>query len=162
MVKEAIMIKKYPSSILRKKAKPIKNVTDNILDILDKMVSIMHDNHGIGLAATQIGIDLSLAVVDAGDGLKKMINPEILKKDGCDIMEEGCLSIPRTIVKVRRAKSVTVQYLDEKGKIVKIKSDGLTAKAVQHEIDHLCGRLIIDYMPWYKRVVFAAVNRNLE
>jgi len=144
---------KYPARVLSKKAKRVETITDGLRDTIKNMLTTMYNNQGIGLAAPQVGLDLQIAVVDAGDGVIKMVNPVITKKEGIDVMDEGCLSVPQTAVRVKRAKVVTVEYLDEWGKHVSKTFKGLTAKAVQHEIDHLNGHLIIDYLPWYKRLI---------
>lgn len=146
-------IVKVSSRCLRKKAMEIKTVTDEHRRILKNMAQAMRENHGIGLAAPQIGVDLKMAVVDAGQGVMNFINPVVVKKTGFDTMEEGCLSVPSTLVNVKRAKSVTIEYIDEWGKPSRKTFEGLAARALQHEIDHLSGRLIIDYLPWYKRIL---------
>ncbi|MEA3485875.1 MAG: peptide deformylase, partial [Candidatus Aerophobetes bacterium] len=105
----------------------------------------MYASQGIGLAAPQVGIDKRLIVVDVGEGLLKLINPLILLEEGESILEEGCLSLPGVNVKVKRAKSVVVEGWNEKRKRIKIKSEDLFAHAIQHEVDHLQGILIIDY-----------------
>lgn len=147
-----LSLTKYPALVLRKKARKVKKVTDEVCATLRDMEHAMRKNQGVGLAAPQIGIDLQLAVVDVGDGVVNLINPRIIKKCGADTMDEGCLSVPITLVRVKRAKTVTVEYLDTSGNRVKNNFCGLAAKAIQHEVDHLNGKLIIDYLPWYKRV----------
>jgi len=143
----------YPSDILREKAKDVRDVTKEIMDMIDSMVMAMDRNQGIGLAAPQVGIDLRLAVVRCGRDILKLINPIIIDKKGKNIMEEGCLSVPGVSVRICRAKALKVAYRDLQGKKVIKDYDGLPAKVIQHEIDHLNGKLIIDYMPWYKKVL---------
>ena len=145
-------IVKYPALILRKKTKKVLTLTEEHREILKDMVTTMRKNNGIGLAAPQVGLDIQLAVVDAGEGLLKIMNPSIVKKEGLDIMDEGCLSVPSVPVKVKRPKTITVEYTDEWGGINNKTFHGLAAKVLQHEIDHLNGRLILDYLPWYKRI----------
>jgi peptide deformylase len=101
---------------------------------------------GIGLAAPQVGINKMLIVVDIGNGPIELANPEVIESTGYDIKEEGCLSVPETIVNVKRSYKVIVKGMNDKGKIVEIKTEGLLARVLQHEIDHLNGKLIIDYM----------------
>jgi len=151
-------IRKYPDNILQKKAKKLDKVTPGEREELVKMSRVMYLNKGVGLAATQVGIDKYMAVIDVGDGLIQMINPSITRKEGADICEEGCLSIPDTSVKIKRAKRVVTSFMNEKGEVVQIRADGLLAKAIQHEVDHLEGRLIIDYMNPVKK---ALVKRRL-
>jgi len=158
-MKKVLSVTKYPSAVLRKKAKKITDVTDEIRHILRDMLESMYNHNGIGLAAPQIGVSMQLAVIDTGEGIIKLCNPVIVKKDGTDVMDEGCLSLPSITVRVKRAKNVTVEYTDENGKSVKKAFGGITAKAIQHEIDHLNGQLIIDYLPWYKKI---AMKRTLK
>ncbi|MFA6142222.1 MAG: peptide deformylase [Candidatus Omnitrophota bacterium] len=141
-----LKIKIFPEEILRKKAKRIASVTVGEKKDLTEMAKVMYLSGGVGLAAVQVGIDKQLVVIDVGDGLIKMINPSIVKSHGKETAEEGCLSVPGTIVNVRRAKSVTANYLNEDGEVIQLKADGLLARAIQHEIDHLLGKLIIDYI----------------
>lgn len=139
-------IKKLPSNILRKKAEPVKNVTDAERKILDDMAETMYLNAGVGLAAQQVGLSRQFAVIDVGKGLIKMINPCIVKREGQECQEEGCLSVPEVQVRVKRPAKITVEFLDHKGEVRRLSADGLLARAVQHELDHLNGKLIIDYL----------------
>lgn len=144
-------IKKFGDPLLRKKTKRIKQVTQEERDILSKMAQKMYEVAGIGLAANQVGIDKCMAVVDTGEGLYKLINPRIVKKEGIQVSEEGCLSIPGVYIKVKRAKKVEVAALDEWGKPITVKAEGLMAVALQQEIDHLNGKMIIDYASLWER-----------
>ncbi|MFH1791819.1 MAG: peptide deformylase [Candidatus Omnitrophota bacterium] len=141
-----------PAQVLRAGTRRVKSVDDRIRDICAEMERTMRSNRGIGLAAPQVGLDIKVAVIDTGDGPIRMINPVILKKEGADVMDEGCLSVPDTLVRVKRAAKVTVRYTDDAGVSVEKTFTGIKAKAIQHEIDHLEGRLIIDYLPWYRRL----------
>ena len=152
MKEPPLEIKTYPDPILRKEAQDVARVTDREKRLLNHMVETMYANQGIGLAAPQIGVAKRISVMDAGDGLLKMINPVILKKKGASLLEEGCLSVPGRQVEIERAEELSVSFLDEGGKRTTKSLKGLSARAVQHEIDHLNGKLIIDYLPWYKRV----------
>lgn len=113
----------------------------------------MYISKGVGLAATQVGVDKRIAVIDVGEGLLNIINPVIVKAIGSEIEEEGCLSVPDTIVKVKRAKTVAVNFMDEAGQARQLKASGLLARAIQHEIDHMEGRLIIDYLSPIKKIL---------
>jgi len=137
---------------LRKKASSVIRVTDEERRILCDMADSMYLNNGVGLAAVQVGIDKQLAVIDIGKGLVKLINPSITKKMGTETQEEGCLSVPDAVVKVKRAKKVTVSFLDENGEVRQITAEGLFARAIQHEVDHLSGKLIVDYLNPIKRL----------
>ena len=112
---QELAIKKFPDPILRKRASKILRVTHQEKEILMEMAKVMYLAQGVGLAALQVGINKQLAVIDIGNGLINLINPVIVKKEGTEILEEGCLSVPDICVKVRRAKSVTVNFLDETG-----------------------------------------------
>lgn len=144
-------IRKYPDKILRTKCKEVALVDSEIRRLLDDMAQSMYAVQGIGLAAPQIGLDLRLIVVDIGQGLIKLVNPKIVASQGSSILEEGCLSVPNIYVKVKRTAKVTVSALDCYGKSELIKAEGVLAHAFQQEIDHLNGKLIIDYLPFYKR-----------
>lgn len=156
----SLEIKKYPAAVLKNKAKEVKKVTDVERRILKDMAEAMYLNSGIGLAAPQVGIDRQFVVIDVGEGQVNLINPVIIKKRGCDYMEEGCLSLPGMSVKVKRAQKVSVQSLNEKGEHVNFEADGLFARAIQHEIDHLNGKLIIDYLNPIKRLLAVRFHKK--
>lgn len=137
-------IVKKGDEVLRQKAKPVKEVNDSIRRLLDNMKDTMYDANGAGLAAPQIGISKRVIVVDAGDDLLELVNPEIIAAEGTDTDWEGCLSIPGYTGEVTRYAKVTVKALDREGKEVEVTRDGLAARALQHEIDHLDGILFID------------------
>ena len=139
---------------LRKKTCKVLKVTDQERGMLEEMAKTMYLEGGVGLAACQVGINKQLAVIDIGDGLIKLINPTIVKKEGCETLEEGCLSVPETAVKVKRAKKVTVECLNDKGEVITIEAKGLLARVLQHEIDHLLGKLIVDYLSPIKKLFF--------
>ncbi|MDD5431873.1 MAG: peptide deformylase [Candidatus Omnitrophica bacterium] len=140
-----LRIKTFGDPVLRKKSISVKNVDSVHKQILSKMARLMYDSGGIGLAAPQVGINEAMIVVDIGNSLYKLINPKIAKKSGNQVLEEGCLSVPGVCIKVKRAKEVLVQALDDSGKQVNIEAQGLLACVFQHEIDHLHGKLIVDY-----------------
>ncbi len=147
-------IKKYGSKILRKKTRPVQNVDDEIRKLINFMVTAMYENQGAGLAANQIGLDLSIAVLDAGQGLKILINPKITKSSGESVEEEGCLSFPGVFFRIRRPQYVEIEALDRFGQPQKIKARDLEARTVCHEIDHLDGRLIIDRIGFWQRLKY--------
>lgn len=155
-------IKKFPDQSLRKKAVKVGKVGDPERDMLRDMAETMYINNGVGLAAVQVGIGKQLAVVDVGDGLVKLINPAILRKEGSETQEEGCLSVPGAVVKVRRAKKIVVNFLNGDGLVSQISAEGLFARAIQHEIDHLSGKLIIDYLNPIKRLLLKKRPKSLD
>ncbi len=131
--------------ILRKKSREVEKIDDRILTILDDMVDTMYDRDGVGLAAPQIGILKRLVVIDVDDeNLYKMINPRIIKSSGEALDEEGCLSVPETRGNVVRPSNVTVEYTDVNGELKVLEGEGLLARCICHELDHLDGILFID------------------
>lgn len=139
-------IRQYGEPILRQKCRRVLRLASRENRVLSQMAATMYKVQGVGLAAPQIGLDEQLFVVDVGEGLIKLANPLILLKDGESVVEEGCLSLPHTMVKVRRASRVTVEGWDENEERVRIEGEGILARVLQHEIDHLRGILIIDYV----------------
>ena len=144
-------LKKYPDKILRIKCSPVEVVDDRIKSILSDMAFTMRVRNGIGLAAPQIGINKQIAVVDIGDGPINLINPRIIDIDGKGGIEEGCLSLPEVLLKVKRADALRLSTLDETGKNITIDAKGLLSIVIQHEIDHLNGILIIDHANFIKK-----------
>jgi len=138
-------IKVFGDPVLRKKAKMITQVNAECREILNTMAKAMYMDSGIGLAAPQLGISAQLIVIDIGDGLYKLVNPKIIKRQGNQVLQEGCLSLPGVSVKVKRARQVWVEALDENNRAVKLMAQDLFACVLQHEIDHLRGKLILDY-----------------
>lgn len=137
-------IVKIGDEILRERAKEVFRVNDNVRKLLRNMVDTMVDAEGIGLAAPQIGIPKRVIVVAMENRIIELINPEIVNFKGEEIGTEGCLSIPGIVAEVPRAVHVTVAGLDGEGKKTNIEAEGLLARALQHEIDHLDGILIVD------------------
>lgn len=141
----------YPDPILEQVAKPVDEMDDGIRTLLSDMVETMYAGEGVGLAAPQVAIGLRIIVIDVdsdldgdGAGLLKLINPEIVEGDGEIEWEEGCLSVPDFRIKMKRHNHLKVKYLDENGAEQILECEGLLSVAVQHEIDHLDGKLIID------------------
>ena len=140
-----LAIQKYPNSVLRQKCIPVSKVTSKEKELFEKMLFTMKHFCGIGLAAPQIGISKKLIVAEVEDRIVKLANPEIVDIRGSDNIAEGCLSVPDVTVDIERPNVVVVKGLNEKGKIVEVKANGLLARVLQHEIDHLKGKLITDY-----------------
>jgi peptide deformylase len=144
----------FPDPRLRKKATAITKVTDDIRQLADDMLETMYDAPGIGLAATQINIQKRLVVIDISHDRTEphiFINPEITKKEGEREHEEGCLSVPESYELVTRADTVHITALDLDGNKFGIDADDLLATCIQHEIDHLDGKLFVDYLSNLKR-----------
>ena len=138
------MIVKHPDSVLRDKCKPVMKFNGNLHKLIDDMAETMYLADGVGLAAPQVGITKRVLVIDVGDGLIEMINPEILARRGEQLGPEGCLSLPGLQGDVRRAKWVRAKAYDRNGIEFIIEGTDLLARAIQHEIDHLNGVLFID------------------
>lgn len=147
-----LRIRKYPDPILREKCQPVKKVTEKIKKLIEDMIETLHKHQGIGLAGPQVGKAIRVIVIDIGNRPLALINPKILEKKGEDIQEEGCLSLPGIYLKIKRAKSITVEALNKQGKKIKIETSHLASRALQHEIDHLDGILIIDRIPFWKKI----------
>ena len=145
MIATKLRIRTYGDPCLRLKSKPLKEVGPVERLLIKSMVDAMHDSKGIGLAAPQIGINQQIFVADVGDGPIAIVNPHITKKKGAEVMEEGCLSIPGVAIKVKRPRKIFVSYLNEDNRRIERECDGLLARVIQHETDHLHGKLIIDY-----------------
>jgi peptide deformylase len=130
--------------VLRKKSKPVEKIDKRILELLDDMAETMRHADGVGLAAPQVGILRRVVVIDVGEGLIELINPEIIETSGQQRGAEGCLSIPGVRGEVIRPEKVRVKALNRKGEQIEITGTGLLARALCHEIDHLDGVLFID------------------
>jgi len=130
--------------ILRKQSREIKNINERIKILADDMIETMKENDGIGLAAPQVGILKRIIVVDRGQGPLVMVNPDILEKDGEQIINEGCLSVPNKNGNVKRPEKLKVTYTDLEGDKHTIKTEGLLSVVISHEVDHLNGVLFID------------------
>ncbi|MGB6370555.1 MAG: peptide deformylase [Atribacterota bacterium] len=138
-------IKEYGDPVLREKALPVKEITPEILNLIKDMAETMYTASGVGLAALQVGVPKRIILVDGEeDGLIVLINPMIIKSEGKVVAEEGCLSVPDIYSQVKRSSKVTIKALNENGDPIEITKEDLTARALQHEIDHLDGILFID------------------
>ena len=145
----------FPDKRLRKIAKPVEKVNQEIKDIIEQMFFTMYEEKGIGLAATQVNIQKRLIVIDVSENRDKklfLINPEIISlSDDLDTMEEGCLSVPGFYESVSRPKTVKVSSLDFNSQLIEFEANGLLATCIQHEIDHLNGKLFVDHISALKR-----------
>jgi len=155
-------IRTYPDPVLRTKTARVEKIDGSLDQLIEDMVATMHAAPGVGLAANQVGVSIQLAVIDVSsreEGEKRhpllvIINPEIIFQEGSIIEEEGCLSIPDYSEKVKRAARVKVRAQDRTGKSFEVEADGLLAKALQHEIDHLNGILFVDRLSSLKKSIF--------
>ena len=157
-----LTILEFPDPRLRKKAVPVEAVDDALRTLIDDMFETMYAAPGIGLAATQVDVHRRLLVADVSSDKTDphvFINPVILEKDGVTVTEEGCLSVPGYYEEVERAQHIRVRYLDRAGEEQEQEFEGLLAVCVQHEIDHLEGKLFVDYLSEAKR---QRIRKKLE
>lgn len=144
----------YPDPRLRRKAQPVERVDDKIRVLIDDMAETMYEAPGLGLAAPQIDVSKRIIVIDTSEtknDLRVFINPEIVSQEGTQTMEEGCLSVPGVFENVTRAERIKVRALGRDGKPFELDISGLLATCVQHEIDHLEGKLFVDYLSRLKQ-----------
>ncbi len=152
----------YPDPRLRNKAKPVEKVDDAIRQLVDDMFETMYQAPGIGLAATQANVPKRVLVVDISEEKNAplcLVNPEIVATEGEEQSEEGCLSVPGIYDTVTRSERVKVHALDRDGQSIELEADGLLAVCIQHEIDHLDGKLFVDYLSNLKR---QRIRKKLE
>ena len=147
-------ILEFPDPRLRTKARPVDTVDDNLRRLIDDMFETMYAAPGIGLAATQVDVHQRLVVIDVSEGKDQplvLINPEIVAKQGSQVYQEGCLSVPGIFADVERADEVTMKALDRNGQPYELTADGVLAVCIQHELDHLDGKVFVDYLSPLKR-----------
>ena len=149
-----LKILEFPDPKLRTKAKPVEQVDDGIRKIVADMLETMYQAPGIGLAATQVNIHQQILVIDISKEKNTplcLINPILLKQEGIQHAEEGCLSVPEIYEEIERSESITVQAINQHGESFNLTTDGLLAVCIQHEMDHLKGKLFVDYLSSIKR-----------
>jgi peptide deformylase len=147
-------ILQYPDPRLRNRAEPVTVVDDAIRSLVDDMLETMYAAPGIGLAATQINVHQRVLVADVSEdrsGPLCLINPELIEAEGTEEMDEGCLSVPDVFETVQRAESIKIKALDRDGRPLELETNGLLAVCIQHEMDHLDGKLFVDYLSQLKR-----------
>jgi peptide deformylase len=149
-----LQILHYPDSRLRTRAEPVEVVDDEVRRLVDDMFETMYDAPGIGLAATQVDVHRQVIVIDVSEERDQpvcLINPMILRAEGEEETEEGCLSVPGVYDRVQRAERIDVRALGRDGKPFEMQAEGLLAVCIQHEIDHLNGKLFVDYLSQLKK-----------
>lgn len=157
-----LTILEFPDPRLRKKAAAVELVDDALRGLIDDLLETMYAAPGIGLAATQVDVHKRLLVADVSvdnDQPYALINPVILEKDGVAVTEEGCLSVPGYYEEVERANHIVVSFLNRDGEETKLEAEGLLAVCIQHEMDHLEGKLFVDYLSEAKR---SRIRKRLE
>jgi peptide deformylase len=143
----------YPDSVLLGKSAPVEKVDMQVAKLIQGMSEVMVAAQGIGLAAPQVGVPHRIIIFDVGDGLVSLVNPVIIERHGRIRMEEGCLSCPGIAVNVSRSERILVRGLNLAGKEVTIEAEGLKARVLQHEIDHLDGVLILEKLTWMEKMM---------
>ena len=157
-----LKILEFPDPRLRKKAAPVEVVDDALRGLIDDMFETMYEAPGIGLAATQVDVHKRLLVADVSTDNTDpyaLINPTILEKDGLTVTDEGCLSVPGFYEAVERAEHIRVRFLNPDGDEIEMEAEGMLAVCIQHEIDHLDGKLFVDYLSEAKR---QRIRKRLE
>jgi peptide deformylase len=152
----------YPDPRLRQIAKPVERIDDAVRQLVTDMAETMYAAPGIGLAAIQINVPQRVVVIDVSetrDQLQVFINPEIVERDGKQVFEEGCLSVPGIFDEVERARHIRVRALNRDGQPFELETDGLLATCIQHEIDHLDGKVFVDYLSRLKQ---SRIRKKLE
>jgi peptide deformylase len=162
-------ILQYPDSLLKRPALPVENIGGEVASLLEDMAETMYAAPGVGLAAPQVGVSQRVIVLDLraeneepGKRLVKLINPEIVEREGQIVWEEGCLSVPELTAPVRRARRVVVRAWTPEERQIDVEGEELLAVALQHEIDHLDGRLFLDRLSRLKRDLYRARRRKLD
>ena len=138
-------IRTYGDPCLREKCTPVQEVGPSERMVMEAMIHTMHESHGVGLAASQVGINRRFFVLDVGDGPMVVINPKITQKKGSCVLKEGCLCLPEVTIEVTRHEKITVDYVNENNQSMRLTCNGLLARVIRHETDHLNGVLIVDY-----------------
>jgi len=157
----------YPNPLLKKRAAPVADISGEVIALTEDLAETMYAAVGVGLAATQVGVGQRIVVLDRedeapGKRLLKLINPEIAEREGEVVWEEGCLSVPGLTAPVKRARRVLVRAWTPEEREVQVEAEELLAVALQHEIDHLDGRLFLDRLSRLKRDLYRARQRKLE
>ena len=161
MVETALSIKTFGAPVIRKRARPVQNLNERYRTVISSMAGLMYDAGGIGLAAPQVGILRAIIIADIGSGLYKLVNPRIVKRSGSQVNQEGCLSVPGFNATVVRPSRVVLKGLDRAGEEQTIEGTDLLARAFQHEMDHLDGRVFVDRLRGIQRDLIVRRIRKL-
>lgn len=158
-------VRHYPDPVLRTKTEAVDSFDGSLADLAQEMIATMRSANGLGLAAPQVGISQRFAIVSTGTEPGRetvLVNPELVHSEGWEDAEEGCLSLPGIYVKIGRFTRVRVRYHDLRGEAREMEAEGLAARAVQHELDHLDGRLLVDRMSAVQRLTHRRRLRELQ
>jgi peptide deformylase len=161
-MKTKLKIHKWPDKILTKQSAKIERPDQDTKDILDQMYVLMKVSDGVGLAANQVGLAMQLIVIEAGGEIYKLINPKITNREGSITLQEGCLSFPGIELEVKRSRKVFIEALDQEGKSVSLKPEGVLAVVFQHEIDHINGVTFIDRVSFWQRLKISSKLKKIK
>ena len=162
---EKCKITHYPAEVLKRKAEPIENIDNNIRELVEKMADIMIEKKGVGLAGPQAAVSLQIFIISLDmtrENIKVYINPTVTTSGELDSMEEGCLSVPGVQTKIRRYKYCTITAIGLDGKVFTEEAEGLYARALQHEYDHICGTTIAEKMSAAGRIAHRRQLKKLQ
>ena len=159
-------MKYYGNPVLRRKAEPVEVFDDALLNFIEGMIDTLYEKNGVGLAAPQVGESRRVVIIDTSFGEKEneiiaLVNPEILSSEGECTLEEGCLSIPKVWEEVTRAERIRVRYQDAEGRIHEDDAEGMMARVIQHEVDHLDGILFVDRLGAVKKTFLSRALREI-
>ena len=160
-----LSILQYPDPRLKRVASPVDRVNEGIRSLVRDMADTMYDAPGVGLAATQVDVHLQIIVIDVSPSrnqLNVFINPEIIESDGVADLEEGCLSVPGVFDKIKRAERIRIRAMDIDGEAFELQFEGMLAVCIQHEMDHLKGKVFVEYLSRLKRTRILARIRKQE
>ncbi len=165
-MRDILKMKYYGNPVLRRKAETVTVFDDSLLDFIESMIDTLYEQNGVGLAAPQVGVSKRVVVIDTSCGEKEdeviaLINPEILSGEGECTLEEGCLSIPKVWEEVTRPERIRVRYQDPEGTVHEEDAEGMLARVIQHETDHLEGILFVDRLGTVKKAFLARALRDI-
>lgn len=159
---EIVTVDSPKAGVLRRKARAVGRMTPQIQQLIDGMIDVMHEATGVGLAAPQVGVSKRVIIAEVEERLHVLIDPKIVKREGEELGTEGCLSIPGTVADVPRAARVIVKGKNRKGRGITLKAEGLLARVLQHEVDHLDGILFLDRVVDTSTIREVAVSAEVE
>ncbi len=159
---EIVTVDSPKAGVLRRKARAVGRMTPQIQQLIDDMIDVMHEATGVGLAAPQVGVSKRVIIAEVEERLHVLIDPKIVKREGEELGTEGCLSIPGTVADVPRAARVIVKGKNRKGRGITLKAEGLLARVLQHEVDHLDGILFLDRVVDTSTIREVAVSTEVE
>lgn len=155
-------IRVYPDPVLRKRSSQVESLDSTVEQLVYGMGQVMYQHQGVGLAAPQVGVLHRVIIFDIGQGFTCLLNPRIVDRGGEELLEEGCLSLPEIRVGIKRNSRLVVEGFDLKGREVRFEAEGLLARVIQHELDHLDGLLLIDRLSPLRRRMLSGKLKRLQ